>query len=252
MTDASPNNPTLAEALRNLDVSQFSTVSRMKPTTANLPPNASQKEYLRKHAAESHILLRIAGLWMSNQVNRLIFGNTAVPTIQTYMNQDGSYVALGKLDLFELSQLRALHKKAGLDLDLKNLDPRLFGMPVSIREGLATGCLEVELHSKQIISLQMQTVEDADSVFKKGNVPECFLFAFFYLLDQRVLLDGQRERGQIIPRFLRIYASHTMNQILFTYFDAFMMAYRECMLQGIPEDQITLAMLAAVMTRGAE
>jgi len=243
-----PAAASLIEQLQSLDVSQFSTISRMKPTTANLPPNPSQKEHLRRHAAESHILMRIAALWMSTQVSRLVFRKEAVPTIHVYVDQTGE-LGQGTLDLFEVMKLRELHAKAGIEMDLRALDPKLFGLPISIREDV-TG-IEAHLKNGEIVNFVAESVEDADSIFKQGNVSDCFLFAFFYLLDQRVLLEGNRRPGQIIPRFLRVYASHTMNQILFTYFDQFMTAYRELMMEGVNEDSITLSLLATVMTRGA-
>ena len=251
MTDqpVKPNNALLS-AIQTLDVSQFSAFSRAKPSTANIPPNNSQKEYLRRHAAESHVLLRITGLWVSSQIKQLTFSREARYTLETYMSAsralDESTAVHSMEDMY---QLRLLLEKIGISFaGLSTYDPKLFGIPVQV-EDLPNGVIRAISFNDEPITVDPVHIDDADSIFKAGNIAECFLFGFFYLLDQKCLLEGDRNRGQTIPRFMRIYASHTMNQILFTYFDSFMMAYRELVMEGIDEHDITLALLAAAMTR---
>ena len=242
-----PTEPKLLAALRTLDVSQFSAFSRAKPSTANIAPNNTQKEYLRRHAADSHILLRISGLWVSNQIRHMIFSRDARYTLETYITASRSLTDSPATHTMEdMYQVRKLHERIGINIDIEYFDPQLFGIPIQV-EDIPNGIIRAVTLNNEPITVDPQSIDDADSIFKTGKIPECFLFAFFYLLDQKCLLEGDRNRGQTIPRFLRIYASHTMNQILFTYFDAFMIAYRELILQGVEEDKITLGLLAALM-----
>lgn len=252
-TTESPNpNPNLLDALKSLDVSQFSAFSRARPSTANIAPNNTQKEYLKRHAAEAHILLRISGLWISNQVRHFIFSRDARYTLETYISASHRLTdSIATHTMEDMYQIRKLHERIGFQPNIDAFDPKLFGIPIQV-DDIPNGMLRAITIADEPITIDPQSIDDADSIFKTGKIPECFLFAFFYLLDQKCLLEGDRNRGQTIPRFLRIYASHTMNQILFTYFDAFMVAYREVLMEGVEEDKITLGLLATVMTRGAE
>lgn len=241
MTADKNQEKNMQAVLAAIDFSRIGTISRLKPSTSNIPPNTQQKEYLRRHAAESMILLQIAGMYLKARANRLVFSEDDKQTIDLYLAME-TPLDSSVLSLDEISQLERLLTKIGLKIDLTEHQRTLFGIPVSTQP-CRQGTIQIEYPNDLTTILSPRSIEDADEILRRGRIYDNFALAFFYLMDQRVLLEGERERGRNIPRFLRLYASHVLNDMLFSYFREFLHAFRFLESAGIPSDQITLPML---------
>lgn len=230
--------------INQLDFSRISILNRLNPASSNIPPNSTQKEYLRRHSADVSILIRIASLYILERATLITFSENEISTLAAYT--DMTVDSTNRLTLTEFAQFELLAEKLGVTFDLTPYRRKLFGIPFAVHN-LPAGTIQVEFGTTLATSICPKNIEDVDSILQEGRTTDCFVLALFYFMDQRVLLDQDRSRGQSFPRFLRVYSSHAMNNLIFKYFTSFLSAFRWLELAGKPADEITLLDIAHKM-----
>jgi len=212
-------------------------IRRASQAKVDQPPSVNQKASMRKHFVEADMILHMAKLIVKEHISGFIFGDKCYGALMAHARQSA------KLNLIEYNTLAELLNKAGLNYDISSVAPTFFGKSFRIDYQLEHGVISQFKSGEQIL-INPTSFKDAKDMIQSAHLNIIIMLALFYFLDLKELLDENRGRGQALNRFLRVYASPQLNDLLFEKLEYFTRAMRLMTLNGIALNDITMEMLA--------
>lgn len=230
--------------LTKINVQQFRRASQSK---ADQPPSVNQKASMRKHFVEAEMILHMAKLTVKERVTGFIFGDKCYGTLQHSEHTQQS----DRLDFLEYNALAGLLNKAGLNFDISHVAPTFLGKPFRLNMDMEYGVI-VQFENGAVVEITPTCFDDAKQLIDDSQIPTITMFALFYFLDLKSLLDESRARGQSLYRFLKVYASPVLNELLFDKLEYFTRTMRLMTLHGVALPEITMEMLVRNVAKTME
>lgn len=227
----------------SLDWTQFQSMSDDDGLrlAVDMAPTTTQKNSMSAHKGNNEIIWNISRLFCQQHISEFIISQYSEATLNHY-----SYAIYpSTLSPKEYQSLCYLLHKAGYGQELMKIDtliPRFHNIPLSLSRD-AEGLISFRIKDQVgVTQLDCRNFADMKRLFIDRDGTRIMISAFFYFLDLRELLSTtKRPRGQTIPRFLKVFASPTLNNLYYAFFLQLTHAGRLLLLEnGLNWDNITL------------
>lgn len=222
----------------NLDQIDWAALRKKKSIAShNQPPSVNQKEHMRRNFAEARLILHLASLVVKEQVTGFIFSEDCIPALSSHIESESK-----KLNFIEYSILVKLLTKAGVNVDLTHVQPTIFEKPIRVDHSLQLGII-AQFDNGNQYHIAASSYDSVRELLERDRFQEIIIFALFYFMDLDELIHVNRARGQSITRFLKVYASSDVNDMIYGKLEYFTRAMRLMTLNGTPLSDITMEML---------
>lgn len=246
MTSSAPSS--IADRIANLDWTQLQRGLQSDEVrqAVDLAPTTTQKASMQAHRANNEIIWNIARLFCQQHIESFLISKHSEHVVNHYID----YIADNTLSASEYQTLSYLLSKLSnrsevarsFILQIYEFQPTFCGIPFKVSTD-AEGTIHFAVKdSMGTASLEARNFADMRRIFNAQDGMRIMVAAFFYFLDLRELLSqNKRPRGQTIPRFLKVFASPTLNNLFYSFFAQMSHAARTLLIEnGLEWDNVTL------------